>query len=207
MSIHRIYAETKLPTVHGEYRVRVYRADSSSDTNPERSDPILSDYEALAIISGYLDPSKPVPVRMHSACFTSEVLGSRKCDCKEQLDSSLEYIKEHTGIVIYLPQEGRGIGLADKMRVYALQEHGYDTIEANEMLGFPVDARQYDAAVTILRDLGVSTVNLLTNNPDKIDALEQAGIKVASRTPVTTNANQHSASYLATKKDKMGHLL
>jgi 3,4-dihydroxy 2-butanone 4-phosphate synthase/GTP cyclohydrolase II len=205
VSIHKIYAETKLPTVHGDLRVRVYRANEVSNDN--RTDPILSDYEALAIISGYLDTSKPVSVRMHSACFTSEVLGSCKCDCKEQLDSSLAFIKDNSGVVIYLPQEGRGIGLADKLRVYALQEHGYDTIEANEMLGFPVDARQYDAAITILQDLRIKAVNLLTNNPDKIDALEQAGIEVASRTPVTSPANQHSASYLATKRDKMGHLI
>lgn len=203
MSVNQIYAETNLPTVHGDFRVRIYRA------NPDLQEPSQppSDYEALGIISGYLDKSKPVAVRIHSACFTSEVLGSCKCDCKEQLDTSLAYIKQHTGVVIYLPQEGRGIGLADKVRVYALQEHGYDTIEANEMLGFPVDARQYDAAVSILNDLGIHQVNLLTNNPDKIEALETADIEVKQRTPITAPANEHSASYLSTKKDKMGHLL
>ena len=198
MSIHKIYAETKLPTVHGDFRVRVYRTDDDTQS---------ADYEALAIISGYLDKQQPVAMRIHSACFTSEVLGSCKCDCKEQLDFSLAYIKEHNGLVIYLPQEGRGIGLADKVRVYALQEHGYDTIEANELLGLPVDARQYDAALSILADLGITRVNLLTNNPDKIEALERANIEVVSRTPITAPPNQHSASYLTTKKDKMGHLL
>ncbi len=201
MSVHQIYAETNLPTVHGEFRVRIYRATTSEQKSPH------ADYEAMAIISGYLDKSQPVAIRMHSACFTSEVLGSCKCDCKEQLDASLAYIKENSGVVIYLPQEGRGIGLADKLRVYALQEHGYDTIEANEMLGFPVDARQYDAAISIIRDLGIREVNLLTNNPDKIAALEDADIQVANRTPITAPANPHSASYLLTKKDKMGHLI
>lgn len=200
MSVSQIYAETNLPTVHGDFRVRIYRAE------PDSPKQVTADYEALAIISGYLDPSKPVSLRMHSACFTSEVLGSCKCDCREQLETSLAYIKEHNGIVIYLPQEGRGIGLADKVRVYALQEHGYNTIEANEMLGLPVDARQYDAAISILRDLRIDKVNLLTNNPDKIEALAQAGIEVVSRTPITAAPNPHSASYLETKKDKMGHL-
>lgn len=188
-----IYAETKLPTVHGDFRVRAYRS-------AEQPEPV-------AIISGYLNRALPVPVRIHSSCFTSEVLGSCKCDCKAQLDASLAYIQQNTGVVIYLHQEGRGIGLADKVRVYALQELGYDTIEANEMLGFPIDGRQYDEAVNILRDLGISKVNLLTNNPDKILALNTAGIEVVDRTALTTLINPHAASYMATKKARMGHLL
>lgn len=197
MSIYRIYAETTLPTVHGDFRVRIYKSDQRAG----------NDYEALAMVKGYIDKSKPVAVRIHSACFTSEVMGSCKCDCKEQLDASLTYVQRHGGLVIYLPQEGRGIGLADKLRVYALQEHGYDTIEANEMLGFPVDARQYDAAVSILNDLGITKVNLLTNNPEKIEALQAANIEVVERLPIAQQANQHSASYLETKKVKMGHYL
>ncbi len=197
MSNFRIYAETTLPTVHGEFRVRVYKSNQATE----------SDYEALAMVKGYIEKTHPVAVRIHSACFTSEVMGSCKCDCKEQLDASLAYIQTHGGLLIYLPQEGRGIGLADKLRVYALQEHGYDTIEANEMLGFPVDARQYDAAVSILNDLGITKVNLLTNNPEKIKALKAADIEVVKRVPILHQANQHSASYLETKKAKMGHYL
>lgn len=199
MTQHQIYAETNLPTTYGNFRVRVYRASDHSGPHQE-------DYEALAILSGYLDKSRPTNLRIHSACFTSEVLGSCKCDCREQLDTSLRYIQDHSGLVIYLPQEGRGIGLADKLRVYALQEHGFDTIEANEALGFPVDARCYDAAVSILKDQGISAVNLLTNNPDKIAALSDAGIQIASRIPIHHPVNPYSASYIETKHAKMGHL-
>jgi len=191
--VTKIYAETNLPTVHGIFRLRAYRSTKT--------------IEPIAMLSGYLDREKPISVRIHSSCLTSEVLGSTKCDCKLQLDASLAYIKEHTGVVIYLQQEGRGIGLSEKVRVYALQEQGYDTIEANEMLGLPIDARLYDDAISILLDLGISKVNLLTNNPDKINALSQAGIEVVSRTPITTKVDLHAASYMATKKARMGHLL
>lgn len=201
MPLHRIYAETKLPTMHGEFRVRVYR----SEVDEPR--PLDRDYEALAIISGYLKPKTAVNLRIHSACFTSEVLGSCKCDCREQLESSLAYVKAHGGLVIYLPQEGRGIGLADKLRVYAMQEHGYDTVEANEVLGLPIDARQYDAAFSILRDLNVTQVNLLTNNPDKIQALLTAGFSVRERIPLHLTTGPSATAYMETKKAKMGHLL
>ena len=189
----KIYAETNLPTVHGTFRLRAYRSTKT--------------IEPIAMISGYLDRDEAISVRIHSSCLTSEVLSSTKCDCKLQLDASLAYIQEHTGVVIYLQQEGRGIGLSNKVRAYALQEHGYDTIEANEMLGLPVDARQYDDAILILRDLGIRKVNLLTNNPDKINAVIEAGIEVVSRTPITTTIDPHAASYMATKKARMGHLL
>jgi 3,4-dihydroxy 2-butanone 4-phosphate synthase/GTP cyclohydrolase II len=188
-----IYAETNLPTVHGTFRLRAYRFSKT--------------VEPLAMISGYINRKLPIAVRIHSSCLTSEVLGSCKCDCKQQLDASLAYIQEHTGVVIYLQQEGRGIGLGDKVRVYALQEHGYDTIEANEMLGLPIDARQYDDAVSILRDLGISRVNLLTNNPEKISALVKAGIEVVERTAIATVIDPHAASYMETKKVRMGHIL
>jgi GTP cyclohydrolase II len=197
---HQIYAETNLPTIYGNFRVRVYRAEETQ-TKPSE------DYEALAIISGYLDKRQPTNLRIHSACFTSEVLGSCKCDCRQQLDTSLQYIQEHSGLVIYLPQEGRGIGLADKLRVYALQEHGFDTIEANQALGFPVDARCYDAAVSILKDQGIKSVNLLTNNPDKIASLADAGVEVANRIPIHHPVNPYSANYVETKHAKMGHLI
>ncbi|MEJ6515777.1 MAG: GTP cyclohydrolase II [Pseudomonadales bacterium] len=193
----KIYAETKLPTEFGELRLRAYR-DDACETHLD---------EPLALVSGFLDPQKPINVRIHSSCLTSEVLGSCKCDCKQQLDQSLAYIKENTGVVIYLHQEGRGIGIGDKVRVYALQEHGYDTIEANEMLGLPIDARRYDQAVDILKDLGVKQVNLLTNNPDKINYLTNAGFDVIQRTPVHGTDNVHSAPYIETKRTRMGHML
>lgn len=190
-----IYAETRLPTQFGPMRLRAYRRDNSPASEP------------LALVSGYLDRNGPVNVRIHSACLTSEVFSSCKCDCKQQLDFALDYISARTGIVIYLPQEGRGIGLGDKVRVYALQEHGYDTIEANVALHLPVDARQYDDALDILRDLGVTRVNLLTNNPEKLDALATAGIEVAARIPVATAAPPEAGHYLQTKRIRMGHLL
>ena len=193
----RIYAETNLPTEFGKLRLRVYRDD---DTAAGRDEP-------LALISGILDTKKAVNVRIHSACLTSEVLGSCKCDCKQQLNQALTYISEHSGIVIYLHQEGRGIGLGDKVRVYALQEHGYDTIEANEMLGLPVDARNYDMAIDILRDLGVKQVNLLTNNPEKINALDKADIEVVERVQIHTEVDPAALSYLDTKRTRMGHML
>lgn len=187
-----LYAETKLPTKLGNMRLRVYRDQVGS--------------EPFALIAGHLNVSQPVALRIHSACLTSEVLGSCKCDCKEQLDFALRYISEASGLIIYLHQEGRGLGLGDKVRVYAMQELGYDTIEANEILGFPVDSRSYDHAIGILKDLGVLSVNLLTNNPDKIQALSAAGINVNKRiaTPVPTQAQ--AMSYLHTKHIRMGHL-
>ena len=189
----RLYSETNLPTDFGTLRLRVYRDDDHN--------------EPLAMISGFIDTSRPVNLRIHSSCLTSEVLGSCKCDCKHQLDYSLSYISEHTGVVIYLHQEGRGIGLGNKIRAYALQERGFDTIESNEMLGFPVDMRTYGHAFDILKDLGVTRVRLLTNNPEKIQALEQANILVTERIPILSPTNCHSKHYIDTKRSKMGHLL
>jgi GTP cyclohydrolase II len=189
----KIYAETNIPTEHGTMRFRSYRDDSN--------------IEPLAILSGYLNTAKAVNLRIHSSCITSEVFGSCKCDCKHQLDQALSYISLHSGLVIYLHQEGRGIGLGDKLRVYALQEQGYDTIEANEMLGLPVDARTYEQAIEILQEQGITRVNLLTNNPEKVNSLEAAGIIVDTRIPIHGPANVHSTHYLTTKRTRMGHLL
>lgn len=186
-----LYAETKLPTKLGNMRLRVYRDQAGN--------------EPFALIAGHLSVSQPIALRIHSACLTSEVLGSCKCDCKEQLDFALSYISEASGLIIYLHQEGRGLGLGDKIRVYAMQELGYDTIEANEILGFPVDNRSYDHAIGILKDLGVLNVDLLTNNPDKIQALRAAGINVKRiATPVPAHAQ--AMGYLHTKRIRMGHL-
>ena len=186
-------AETQLPTISGSFRVRVYRNADGIET--------------VAIATRGLENQTDVAVRVHSACFTSEVLGSLKCDCKQQLDFALNYIAEHGGVVLYLPQEGRGIGLSNKIRAYALQEDGHDTIEANHLLGLPIDARNYDDAAHMLMDLGIRSLRLLTNNPKKIDALRAFGLTVNGRIPVPSTANQHSVSYLETKRARMGHWL
>ena len=186
-------AETQLPTEFGVFRFRVYKnADGE---------------EAMAIATRGLEKLKSVPVRVHSSCFTAEVVSSLKCDCKQQLDHALRYIADHGGVVIYLPQEGRGIGLSNKIRAYALQEDGHDTIEANHLLGLPIDDRNYDDAANILRDLNIRNLKLMTNNPTKLKAMRNFGFSVSERIPVLTSTNPHSHGYLETKRSLMGHML
>ena len=188
-------AETALPTHRGSYRVRAYR-DPQSQTEP------------LAILWRDVDVDEAVPVRIHDECLTSEVLGSLKCDCREQLDFALQFIRgEAGGLVIYLRQEGRGIGLANKIAAYALQEEGFDTVDANRALGLPDDARRYHAAAAILEDLGIRSVRLLTNNPRKISSLQALGIEVVGRLPIVVDADPHAEGYLAAKAARMGHLM
>lgn len=188
-------SETLLPTVNGTFRVRAYR------------DPI-SGTEPIAIVQGDVTGVEQTPVRVHDECFTSEVLGSLKCDCRDQLHFALDYIKRHEGgVVIYLRQEGRGIGLANKIAAYALQEQGHDTVDANRMLGLPDDSRRYDAAAGILEDLGVSSIRLMTNNPRKLSNLEALGVRIDGRIPVLTCTNPHSQAYLEVKAERMGHML
>ncbi len=164
--------------------------------------------EHLAIVKGEVLNSEAVPVRIHSECLTSEVLGSLKCDCREQLQTALKYISEQErGIVLYMRQEGRGIGLGNKIRAYALQEAGYDTVEANHMLGFPDDLRSYDVAAGMLQVLGVKSISLLTNNPKKIAGVEAFGIRVKKRIPLQIKPNPFNKNYLHTKARKSGHLL
>jgi len=166
----------------------------------------LTGKEHLAIVAGDLDARKRTPVRVHSECWTGDVMGSLKCDCRAQLEEALRYIGEHGGIVLYMRQEGRGIGLLNKLKAYALQEQGLDTVEANHELGFEDDLRSYEAAVEMLRFFGISKVKLLTNNPRKIEALEEAGIHV-QREPHQISSNPHNLRYLHTKAAKSGHLL
>ncbi len=187
-------AETLLPTHGGFFRVRAYR-DHRSGTEP------------VAIVSGEVEGRKGVAVRVHDECLTSEVLGSLKCDCKNQLDHAMAYIREHDGVVIYLRQEGRGIGLANKIAAYALQERGLDTVDANRALGLPDDAREYHAARAILEDLALDEIVLMTNNPRKIAKLEEEGITVGGRLPVIVPGNPHSAGYLEAKAERMDHML
>jgi GTP cyclohydrolase II len=162
--------------------------------------------EHLAIVAGSIDARKRIPVRIHSECWTGDVLGSLKCDCREQLQAALRYIGQEGGMVLYMRQEGRGIGLLNKLKAYALQEQGLDTVEANHRLGFDDDLRSYDAAVEMLRFFGIHKVKLLTNNPRKIEALAEAGIHV-QRESHQLGANAHNLHYLRTKAKKSGHLL
>jgi GTP cyclohydrolase II len=190
------YSQAAMPTRLGRVTVVVYR------------EPGQDDKEHLAIVVGAPEAltGDGVLARVHSECWTGETLGSLKCDCREQLDRALEAImKEGRGVVVYLRQEGRGIGLGNKIRAYALQEQGADTVEANLELGFAVDLRSYDLAAAILHDLGVSSVRLMTNNPDKVAGLEAAGIAVESRVPHLGSSQEHNREYLAVKKNKLGH--
>lgn len=185
--------ETLVPTEHGEFRFRGYHD-------------LITGHSQLAIISGEITDN-PL-VRIHSECLTGEAFHSYKCECGPQLDTALELIHEQGGIVIYLRgHEGRGIGLINKLKAYRLQEDGVDTLEANLRLNLPADARQYDAAAGILADLGVSSVRLLTNNPDKVQKLEHQGIQVSEQVPLLVGINDNNRNYLATKRDRMGHLL
>jgi len=167
-------------------------------------------HEALpvALQTGDISGDEPVLVRLHSECFTGDVLGSQRCDCGKQLHGALQKIGQaQRGIFLYLRQEGRGIGLANKLAAYALQEQGVDTYDANVQLGFRPDERRYDIAALILRQMGVSRVRLLTNNPDKVDQLRAAGIDVVERVPLEVPANQYDQAYLKTKRDRFHHQL
>lgn len=190
-----VYSQTNLPTQYGNFKIFVFHND-------------VDDKEHLAIVKGEIGDGENVLVRMHSECLTSEVLGSLKCDCREQLQHALQYISQRgRGIVLYLRQEGRGIGLGNKIRAYALQEQGYDTVQANHILGFPDDLRQYDVAAAILKELGVNSIKLLTNNPNKIEGLQKLGIEVKERIPLQIEPNNYNRFYLMTKSQKSGHLI
>ncbi|MFO7729944.1 MAG: GTP cyclohydrolase II [Spirochaetia bacterium] len=159
------------------------------------------------MVKGEVAGSTECPVRVHSECHTGDVLGSLRCDCGDQLEASLQYIaRQGQGVLIYLKQEGRGIGLLSKLKAYSLQDEGLDTVEANEFLGFPAEARDYSAGAAIIHALDIKSVVLLTNNPDKVDKLTQAGIEIVRREPVIVEPNQYNRFYLETKKLRMGHL-
>ena len=190
-----VYSEAPLPTRHGLFRVVVFR---------ERG----TDKEHVAAVKGEVRGRQGVPVRVHSECLTSEILGSLKCDCRDQLEHALALIgSAPCGVVLYLRQEGRGIGLGNKIRAYALQARGADTYEANRALGFADDLRRYDIAASILKQLGVASVDLITNNPLKISGLEKEGVRVRKRIASVAPLNPHNAGYLRTKRDRTGHLI
>jgi GTP cyclohydrolase II len=182
------HPKATLPTRHGNFETVVFPG------------------EHVALVCGAVEGRDDVLVRVHSECMTSEVFGSLKCDCKEQLDAAMAAIaRAGAGAVLYLRQEGRGIGLANKIRAYALQARGHDTVDANRMLGLPDDARRYDAARDMLAHLGIASVKLMTNNPEKVKALESLGVRVSGRVPVIVPANPHSAGYLEAKRLRMEH--
>jgi GTP cyclohydrolase II len=198
------YAEADLPTTHGPFRLVVYREQGPDGVEAKDDDPNAREH--MAIVRGDVAGQSNVTTRVHSECWTSEVIGSLKCDCREQLNAALETIAgEGAGVVVYLRQEGRGIGLGNKIRAYALQNDGADTVEANLALGFEADARTYDIAGAILADLGVKSVRLLTNNPLKVNGLRAAGVTVTDRVSHWVGENQHNLQYLAVKRRKMGH--
>jgi 3,4-dihydroxy 2-butanone 4-phosphate synthase/GTP cyclohydrolase II len=192
----RLRAETTLPTRKaGTLRLLVY--------GDERDGNVL-----VALVKGKIRSSAPTLVRLHSQCLTGDVFGSERCDCGEQLDTSLAMIrKQGVGALVYMFDEGRGIGLLNKIRAYALQDRGRDTVEANHALGFAADMRDYKAAAHILSDLGVRRVRLITNNPDKVRQLEHYGLTVAERVPIEVPPSRSNRDYLRTKRAKFGHLL
>ena len=192
-------AQAKLPTKYGDFDIMIYGVQFESQ-------------EPMALVMGNIhDESDPAPlVRMHSSCFTGDLISSLRCDCGDQLNQALAAIaSEGRGVLVYLPQEGRGIGLAQKIRAYALQEKGLDTVEANHALGFKADMRDYGVGIQILKDLGLRRIRLLTNNPKKTEAFNLRGfdLTVTDQVPLISKANEYNATYLATKRDKMGHSL
>jgi GTP cyclohydrolase II len=191
-------ASSPLPTRHGTFVTHVF-------SEPTGAEPGSGEKEHVALVYGDI-AGVDAPVRVHSECMTSEVFGSLKCDCKEQLERALADIaRRGRGAVLYLRQEGRGIGLANKIRAYELQARGHDTVDANRMLGLPDDARRYDAAAEMLRHFGVESVLLLTNNPEKVRSLRALGVNVSARVPLVIPPNPFSASYLEAKRLRMAH--
>jgi GTP cyclohydrolase II/3,4-dihydroxy 2-butanone 4-phosphate synthase/GTP cyclohydrolase II len=192
------FAEADVPTEYGVVRTVVYRVGESSP--PE---------EHVALVIGDVaSGEEPVLARVHSECWTGEVMRSHKCDCRDQLDQALRAVAAAgRGVVVYLRQEGRGIGLGNKVRAYALQQEGVDTVDANRILGFADDARRYDVAAAVLRDLGVRRVALMTNNPAKVQGLADEGIEVTERVAIKAEPNLHNAEYLAVKARKLGHVI
>lgn len=194
LSVERV-ATARLPTEVGDFKIAGYRSRTS-------------DEEYVVLYKGELSPEIPTLVRIHSQCLTGDVFGSIKCDCGRQLHRAMELIeKEGRGAIVYQQQEGRGIGILNKIRAYALQDEGADTVEANEQLGLAVDLREYRQCAEVLFDLGICHVRVMSNNPLKIRAMEEAGLVVVDRVPIEIDSPQSAQNYLRTKKEKMGHLL
>jgi 3,4-dihydroxy 2-butanone 4-phosphate synthase/GTP cyclohydrolase II len=194
LSVERV-AEAKLPTEWGDFQIAGYRSLTSSE-------------EFVVLFKGELRPDVPALVRIHSQCLTGDVFGSTKCDCGEQLHRTMQMIEaEGRGAIVYQQQEGRGIGILNKIRAYALQDEGADTVEANERLGLAVDSREYRQCAEVLFHLGLCKVKVISNNPGKLRALEEAGLEITERISIEVASSEPAAKYLKTKKEKMGHLL
>ncbi len=194
VTVERV-ATANLPTKRGDFKIAGYRSLTSSE-------------EFVVLYKGEMDGDVPTLVRIHSQCLTGDVFGSIKCDCGPQLHKTMEMIDaEGRGAIVYQQQEGRGIGIINKIRAYALQDEGADTVEANEELGFAIDARDYQQCAEILFDLGLCKVRVISNNPDKLAALERAGLRIVERVPIEIDTELAAAHYLRTKKEKLGHLL
>ena len=194
LSVERV-AVANLPTEWGDFKIAGYRSLNSGE-------------EFVALFKGELRPDTPTLVRIHSQCLTGDVFGSAKCDCGAQLHRTMEMIEaEGRGAIVYQQQEGRGIGILNKIRAYALQDEGADTVEANERLGLAVDAREYRQCAEVLFDLGLCKVKVISNNPGKLRALEEAGLEIVERVSIEVPSGETAAKYLQTKKEKLGHLL
>ena len=194
ITVERV-ATANLPTKRGDFKIAGYRSLTSTE-------------EFVVLYKGEMDGEVPTLVRIHSQCLTGDVFGSIKCDCGPQLHKTMEMIDaDGRGAIVYQQQEGRGIGIINKIRAYALQDEGADTVEANEELGFAIDARDYQQCAEILFDLGLCKVKVISNNPDKLAALELAGLRIVERIPIEIAAEMAAAHYLRTKKEKLGHLL
>jgi len=189
-----LLVSSRLPSVHGEFRILAFGREEEAMPHL-----VLSNVE--------WKKSEVVNVRIHSECMTGDVFGSTRCDCGEQLSASLNYIETHGGVMIYLRQEGRGIGLVNKLRAYNLQDDGLDTIDANHALGFQADERIYTDAIQILRELGIHRIHLITNNPEKVEAFADSGIEIVSRIPLVIPSRPENEHYMHTKRDRLGHLL
>ena len=193
-SIEKV-ADARLPTEFGEFRIAGYKS-------------LTDDEEFVCVYKGEFDENTAIPVRIHSQCLTGDVFHSTKCDCGQQLQFAMETIeKEGRGAIVYQQQEGRGIGIINKIRAYALQDKGADTIEANELLGLEIDSREYDQCVEIIRDLGIKKIKAMSNNPEKLKAMRDGGLEIVERLPIEFEPSKDTEKYLNVKKFRMGHLL